>query len=117
MRRLPDNMLEIETTLNPVSSDSTKKRRLSCIAYMHRMSSLLGRVTAHVNRKSRQGTLLSLNGPPPETMELDQEIEKWDKEIPPELQDTQENDKRFKEGKLSDGPRYILVIFDHDNQI
>lgn len=80
------------------------------MAYMHRMSSLLGKVTAHVNRKSRQGTLLSLNGPPCETMELDQEIEKWDKELPPELRDTQENDRRFIEGQLSDGPRYILVM-------
>ncbi|KAI7883515.1 hypothetical protein K492DRAFT_143805 [Lichtheimia hyalospora FSU 10163] len=118
VRRLPDNnMLEVITTLNPESSDSTKKRGISCIAYMHRMSSLLGRVTAHVNRKSRQGTLLSLNGPPRETMELDQEIEKWEKEIPPELQDTQENDKRFKEGKLSDGPRYILLHMSHHSLI
>ncbi|CDH56248.1 zinc finger transcription factor 1 [Lichtheimia corymbifera JMRC:FSU:9682] len=119
VRRLPENsnMLEVVTTLNPASSDNTKKRRLSCIAYMHRMSSLLGKVTAHVNRKSRQGTLLSLNGPPPETMELDQEIEKWDKELPPELQDTQENDKRFKEGQLSDGPRYILLHMSHHSLI
>ncbi|CDS06653.1 hypothetical protein LRAMOSA09180 [Lichtheimia ramosa] len=118
VRRLPDNnMLEVVTTLNPTSSDTSKKRRLSCMAYMHRMSSLLGKVTAHVNRKSRQGTLLSLNGPPCETMELDQEIEKWDKELPPELRDTQENDRRFKEGQLSDGPRYILLHMSHHSTI
>ncbi|KAI9315335.1 fungal-specific transcription factor domain-containing protein [Dichotomocladium elegans] len=113
VHRIPEsNILNVTITVNTptlISSTTGKKYQMCCLAYMYRAGSLLGRVTAFINRKSRQRKLFCVDGPGPEFIAIDREIDAWCQDLPLELKDTPENDQYYQDHIVPDSSRFMLL--------
>ncbi|KAI9317682.1 fungal-specific transcription factor domain-containing protein [Dichotomocladium elegans] len=82
---------------------------LSYYAIIHRGTSILGKITNFINRKSRQRKLFTPEGPGSAFAQLDQEIETWLGYLPPDLKYTSHNINRIRHGQMPEPGRFQLL--------
>ena len=103
------NLLGISTSVGP-SPDTNNERELGPLAQMVYGASLLGRVTTFINRGGRERKMFTLQqGPDPEFIKLDQQIDSWYERLPEHLKSKPADIERYRKENPVDACRNMLV--------
>ncbi|KAI9258795.1 fungal-specific transcription factor domain-containing protein [Phascolomyces articulosus] len=113
VRALRDsNLLGISTSIDPVSpvNDANNNQlQLGSLAQMNYGASLLGRVTAFINRGGRERKMFTAQGPDPEFIKLDQQIDAWYERLPDNLKTKPSHIERYRKENPVDACRNMLI--------
>ena len=110
VRALQDsNLLGISTSVDP-SPDTNNGHELGSLAQLVYGASLLGRVTTFINRGGRERKMFTpQQGPDPEFIKLDQQIDSWYGRLPDHLKSEPVDIERYRKENSVDACRNMLV--------
>ncbi|KAI7855071.1 fungal-specific transcription factor domain-containing protein [Circinella umbellata] len=112
VRALQDsNLLGISTCVGPSPDTNTNnERELGSLAQMVYGASLLGRVTTFINRGGRERKMFTCEqGPDPEFIKLDQQIDLWYERLPEHLKSKPIDIERYRKENSVDACRNLLI--------